>query len=246
MPENTRLTTKGYWTTENSNFFFGRHNDHAIEKVIKKYIPINTVGNCIEIGSFPGPFLTVFGDLGYTLNGIDFHPKNSKDLPEWLLSEGYKVNEFETGDFFNYPGTKKFDVVASFGFIEHFENFKEVILKHAELVNENGYIIITTPNFRGSIQYWLHKTFDKNNLKLHNVESMQPDIWASLLAVNGFDIKYKGFFGGFLFWRDIEQMNIFKEKLLWIIVRIIPRLGKVIWFESAAFSGYCGVVAKKI
>jgi 2-polyprenyl-3-methyl-5-hydroxy-6-metoxy-1,4-benzoquinol methylase len=246
MPEKERLTTKQNWIYENPNFIFKRHKDHEIERLIKNYIPIKTDGNCIEIGSFPGPFLTMFGDLGYTLNGIDFHPKNEKDLPEWLQSQGYKVDEFKTVDFFEYTTAKKFDVVASFGFIEHFENYKEVILKHAGLVNENGYIIITTPNFKGWIQRWLHKTFDKNNLELHNLESMQPKIWASLLAENGFEIKYQGFFGGFLFWRSIEQMNIFKKKILWIIVRVIPRLRKVIWFESKAFSGFCGLVAKKI
>ncbi len=246
MTETDRLTTEEYWTAESAGFAFGKHSDHAIEKIIRKYIPSNDKGNCLEVGSFPGPFLTVFGDLGYTLNGIDFHPKNEKDLPAWLLSQSYKVDEFKTADFFHYTNTKKFDVVASFGFIEHFENYDEVILKHAELVSDNGYLMITTPNFRGSIQHWLHKTFDRENLLLHNLESMQPKKWATLLRDNGFEIRYHGFFGGFLFWRANEKMGKVKEKIFWFIVRIIPRLRKMIWFESAAFSGFCGVVAKKI
>ncbi len=246
MHSSDRLTTKEFWTYENPRFKFERHSDHAIYDLIQKHIPQNNEGGCLEIGSFPGPFLAAFGDLGYTLNGIDFHPKNEKELPDWLRMQGFKTGEFKTVDFFEYAPDKKMDVVASFGFIEHFENYKEVILKHAALVDENGYLVITTPNFRGWIQRWLHKTFDKQNLALHNLESMQPDIWADLLASNGFEIKYKGFFGGFLFWRSIEPMSVFKQKILWFIVRIIPRLKKILWFESAAFSGYCGVVAKKI
>jgi L-malate glycosyltransferase len=246
MEEKDRLTTKEYWTPNNPEFLFERHQDHAVESLIKKYIPATVNGNCLEIGSFPGPFLAAFGDLGYILNGIDFHPKNERELPAWLRSQGFKTGEFKTVDFFEYRTERKFDVVASFGFIEHFDNYKEVILKHAALVNENGYLVITTPNFGGRIQHWLHKTFDRQNLDLHNLESMQPAIWAKLLADNGYEILYNGFLGGFLFWRNVEHMNLFKQKLLWVITRIIPRLRKLIWFESPAFSGYCGVVAKKI
>jgi len=245
MPQKQRLTTKEFWTQENPNFEFQRHNGHAIYDLIKKYIPANEHGSCLEIGSFPGPFLSFFGDLGYTLNGIDFHPKNEIDLPAWLKSEGYKVDEFRTIDFFEYTTIRKFDVVASFGFIEHFQNYKEVILQHADLVDDNGYLIITTPNFRGVLQKWLHKTYDKTNLSLHNLDSMQPQLWASLLAENGFDVKYKGFFGGFQFWRSIEEMSVFKKKSLWIIERVLQRLRKILWFQSPSFSCYGGVVAKR-
>ncbi|MEO7522925.1 MAG: hypothetical protein ABIT58_02460, partial [Ferruginibacter sp.] len=68
-----RLTSKEFWTPENPKFQFQRHDGHAIYDLIKKYIPPNENGSCLEIGSFPGPFLSFFGDLGYTLNGVDFH-----------------------------------------------------------------------------------------------------------------------------------------------------------------------------
>jgi len=76
MRNDERLTSKEFWTVENQAFKFEKHNRHAIYDPIRKYIPSNKNGNCIEVGSFPGPFLTVLGDLGYTLPGIDFHPKN--------------------------------------------------------------------------------------------------------------------------------------------------------------------------
>lgn len=67
-----KLTTKAFWITEAANHVFNRHgNDHGINVFIKRYIPKTEKGTCIEIGSFPGPYLTTFGDLGYILNGID-------------------------------------------------------------------------------------------------------------------------------------------------------------------------------
>lgn len=239
------LTTKEYWVADPGYYKFSRHENHEIDQFIKKYIPPNDQGSCIEIGSFPGPHLTTFGDLGYTLNGLDFHPLNEKKLPEWLISHGYKTGDFVSMDFFRFSPGKSFDVVASFGFIEHFQNYKEVILKHAGLVNEHGYLMITTPNFRGWIQQWLHNTFDKNNLALHNLDSMRPDAWATILQDAGFEIIYKGYFGGFSFWRDPEKMSTLKRKAIWVIERIITRLRKILWFQSGAFSAYCGIVAKK-
>lgn len=245
MHEQNRLTTKEYWTAVIPAFQFERHQGHAIEALIKKYISSTISGNVIEIGSFPGPFLAAFGDLGFTLNGIDFHPKNKTDLPAWLLAQGFKTGDFQTVDFFEFVTEKKYDVVASFGFIEHFKNYEEVIMKHATMVNENGYLIITTPNFRGWLQHWLHKTFDLRNLQLHNIESMQPAVWARILRANGFEIIFHGYLGGFQFWRSPERMNSLKKGALWVIERVITRVKKLLWFESPVFSGYCGVVAKK-
>lgn len=240
-----RLTTQEYWTGENPSFEFQKHSNHAISDLIRKYIPPANGGNCIEIGSFPGPFLTVFGDLGYELNGIDFHSKNARELPDWLTSIGYKTAEFKTIDFFDYKSSRKFDVVASFGFIEHFQNFEDVTQRHGDLVKDDGYIVITTPNFRGWIQKWLHKTFDKRNLAIHNLDSMYPDEWAKVLKRQGFEVKYCGYFGGFQFWRDKEPMSGIKKPGIWVIERMIARLRKILWFESAAFSAYCGIVARK-
>lgn len=242
---NNKLTTKDFWIKSASDIKFSEFKDHGIITFIKKYIPKTITGNCIEIGSYPGPFLAAIGNLGYTLNGIDFHPNNSVGLPKWLQSRGYKTGFFQTVDFFEFETDKKFDLVVSFGFIEHFINFQEVIKKHADLVNKEGYLLITTPNFRGGIQSFLHKIFDKRNLALHNTKSMNPAIWKSLLEAQGFEIIYYGYFGDFWFWHGNEKLSPYKKKLLWLVERIIPRIRKIIWFQSSSFSAYAGIVAQK-
>jgi 2-polyprenyl-3-methyl-5-hydroxy-6-metoxy-1,4-benzoquinol methylase len=245
LEQNKRLTTKEYWTNQGPDYHFEKHKGHPIESLIKKYIPFNPQGSCIEIGSFPGPFLTVLGDLGYTLNGIDFNPMNEKELPRWLKAGGYKVDEFVTTDFFSFDTANRYDAVTSFGFIEHFDNYEEVIAKHAALVQDGGYLVITTPNFRGAVQQWLHRTFDRQNLRLHNTESMQPGKWRSQLEAAGFEVLFSGHFGGFEFWRSPDPLSRVKKKLLWLIWRMIPRLNRLLWFESASLSAHCGIVAKR-
>lgn len=246
--ENDRLSTKEFWISERGeDFHFKRQeNGHAYDKLILKYIPVNQKGTCLEIGSYPGPHLATFGDLKYTLNGVDFNPDNEKGLPAWLSKEGFKVGHFTSEDLFQFKPDEYYDVVCSFGFIEHFIHFEEVIQKHIDLTKAGGYVLITTPNFRGWIQYWLHKTFDKENLSIHNVTSMRPDLWAKQLEENGFEILYHGYFGGFWFWKGEPRLNWLKRRLIWVIERIIIRIRPFIRFESSAFSAHCGIVARKV
>jgi len=247
MVTNTKLTTSEFWTAPRPGFYFKRHDkNHNNDVFILKYIPPTTTGTCIEIGSYPGPHLATFGDLGYELYGVDFNPDNVIGLPEWLKKEGFKVGKFWNSDIFEFDPKMMFDVVASFGFIEHFTNYEEIILKHAFLVNFGGYLLITTPNFRGTIQYWLHKTFDKDNLAIHNVQSMRPEVWAKVLKEHGFEIIYHGYFGGFWFWKGQPELGYIKRKLIWLIERIIIRIRHLLWFQSPGFSAYCGIVARRI
>lgn len=240
------MTTQEFWeNTRAQNYFKRQDAGHGIDEFIKKYVPVTDQASVIEIGSYPGPHLATFGDLGYELNGVDFCKDNAVGLPGWLKNEGFKVGQFEACDFFEYKQDRLFDVVCSFGFIEHFNNYEEIIIKHALLVKPQGYLVITTPNFRGLVQYLLHKYFDENNLALHNVKSMCPDKWSELLSDMGYEIKYAGYFGGFWFWRGEEQLSYLKRKILWLLERVIPRLRKLLWFESSFFSAYCGIVAVK-
>jgi hypothetical protein len=242
-----KLTDLEYWQINESNVIFKRQSiGHGIDVFIQKYIPITTIGSAIEIGSYPGPHLATLGDLGYELNGIDFCPDNAIRLPMWLKKEGFTIGEFWVNDFFEFNCERKFDVVCSFGFIEHFLNYDEVITKHANLVNQGGYLLLTTPNFRGKVQQFLHRYFDKGNLAVHNLDSMQPDIWAKQLTVAGFEILYKGHFGGFWFWRGDENLSFTKRIIIGIIERLIPRLRKLVSADSESTSAYCGIVARKL
>jgi len=247
MVEAGRLTEKEYWLETSEQYTMGRHNAHTeVVELIKKHIPKGNNKSCIEIGSFPGPFLATLGDLGYELNGIDYNPRNKSEVAEWLYSEKLNVNEFYSEDFFKFIFPKKYDVVCSFGFIEHFENFENVIQMHIDMCTENGVILITTPNFKGALQYWLHQLLDAENLKQHHVPAMDLEKWKKVLSQNNFEIIYANPFGGLKFWVEkSHKRNIVQKITLWFVERIIIRIAKLLKRNSTVYSPYLGIIAKR-
>lgn len=219
---------------------------HGICLFLDQYLDEGEGKQCLEIGNYPGSFLAFIGQRGYTVNGIDYHENNSTYLKAWLEHVGCKTGAIDTGDFFEYQPSNTFDLVVSFGFIEHFGDYLDVIDRHSKLVKPGGRLIITTPNFAGFMQKWLHKTFDADNLEKHNIESMNPKAWKAFLIGKGFEVEYAGHFGKFFFWTGEHANNtgIKKFFLKWShrAVRVMRYLIRI---DSRAYSSYCGIVAVK-
>lgn len=240
------LTNQNHWDdTYEGLALFKPNKFDPINKLIRKYIKKTTEEkSAFEVGCFPGRYLSVLGDLGYSLNGIDLTPRVKTEMPKWLADNRYKVGEFYQEDFLSFPPQNNYDVVCSFGFIEHFTNYEEIIKKHISYVSPNGYLIITTPNFSGRIQKFLHSTFDKENLKIHHLPAMDPFVWKKILEAEGFNILYCGWWGGFDFWAE-EKGNSYLGKS---IVRLLNMSGKILRFlpiSSQLFSPYSVIVAKR-
>ena len=139
--------------------------------------------------------------------------------------------------FFNSHLKFKFDVVASFGFIEHFTNWEDIFLKHIELVNDNGYLIMEVPNFIGNFQNFLHKNFDKKNYEHHHIPAMDIDNWADILKTNGFRILYKGYFGPFHFWTQVDHSRKLLEwQILRSLITIRPVLSSILPKNKKSYS----------
>ena len=99
------------------------------------------------------------------------------------------------------------------------------------------------------MQYLPHKLFDNENLKKHNLRSMNPQEWSKILESNGFEIKFQGWFGKYNFWVDDTQYRSkFQQYLLKISNRFIFNLNKIIkktGIESKSYSAFCGIVAER-
>jgi 2-polyprenyl-3-methyl-5-hydroxy-6-metoxy-1,4-benzoquinol methylase len=246
-----KLTTETYWDEGYIGIDFTDMHDHTVGIFLQEHLPDGDGKTAFEIGSYPGSFIPTIGRKGFQVSGVDFNTRNSTVLPQWLKSLGIKTGEFSSADFFDFIKTphEQYNLVCSFGFIEHFTNYEEVILMHAKLVKPGGQLIITTPNFKGWMQYFPHLLIDRNNLKKHYIPSMSPQKWKNLLEKEGFKIQFAGFFGGYQFWVDrSEKRNGFKYLLIRFTERTISQLRKLFCkldIQSSAFSGFAGIVAEK-
>jgi len=236
---------QAYWdTTYRDCHLEAASDDDLLRTWIEAFVPPGE-GSCLEIGCFPGKCLSVFGDLGYELNGIDLTPRVDDELPDWLKQRGYRVGEISQGDFRDYRTTRKYDVVCSFGFIEHFEDWPDILIKHAMLVDKGGYLIVSTPNFHGFVQRILHVILDRENHRRHNIAAMRPVLWSKLIRDMDFNVLFSGCFGLFGFWNEEQPRNRVQNEALYYIYRLMPRLQKILPENKTSYSPFCGLVAKK-
>lgn len=247
MAAGKNFSSDQFWQSANRQLALTEQeeDDRSEVQFLKRFLSTNQSGDCFEVGSFPGNNLRFLGSLGYTLHGIDLTERNAFELPLSLAEKGCKIGQFFSADFFHFTTAKRYDLVCSFGFVEHFENFLEVIDLHAQFVKKGGLLVITAPNFRGLIQYLVHYLFDRSNLRLHNVKSMRPNLWAKHLEANGFEIIFAGYFGGLSFWLGNKGRNRFEKFLLYLLHGTANRIRRYLKADSSVFSYNCGVIVRK-
>jgi SAM-dependent methyltransferase len=153
-----------------------------------------------EFGCFPARYLFEIGSLGYVVNGCDRTPRVADELPAWLSKNQIKTGQFFQCDFRQVP-KNRFDVVASFGFVEHFQDYLDVFRFHFEFVKPGGLVLVQFPNFRGAVQRVLRELFDKDNLDNHVVAAMNLTEYKKAAASFG-QVLFCGYYGGFDFWTD--------------------------------------------
>lgn len=216
-------------------------------RLIEKHIPNGTgTEEAFEIGCGPCGYLAYVGiKKNYIINGIDYSSTIDENLIEWLHRKKARVGQIRQADFFKDVLSKRYDFVFSLGFVEHFDNFMKVVRMHDKYVKENGYLVITAPNYRGAINYIWNKLFNPIALGRHNVNSMRPDLWAYALERKGYQIIWKGYFGGFALWDDdpVESRNKVKNFTMKQIRKVIKDNLELKSFRF--WAQYCGVVARK-
>lgn len=208
--------------------------DRCLVNSIKNNLP-KLDGDILEIGCAPGKWLSFFfKEYNLNIHGIEYSNfgfnKTLKNFEFLKINDSKIYNE----DFFEIEPSKKFDVVISLGFIEHFVDVDDVIRRHLDWIKPNGFLIIGVPNFSGiykPIQYLLNKEIlFKHNLTIMNLEFFKK-------IDNKFELKniftnYIGSFDPTLF---VLNKNI-KFHPLQIFFRciffILRRLRKIKYFDN--------------
>lgn len=122
------------------DFIQWNHNK-ALQYMNGKYP--NGKASVLDVGCFSGFFVKKLLQLGFNARGIDFNNKALDFGKERYGLEKYISNE--TLQEFLMQG-QKFDVITLFEVIEHLENISDVLSEVSKLLEDDGVIIISTPN----------------------------------------------------------------------------------------------------
>jgi 2-polyprenyl-3-methyl-5-hydroxy-6-metoxy-1,4-benzoquinol methylase len=141
-------------------------------RLLKRYVRPGS--SYIEIGCAPGKMLAwVASVLKAKVTGLDYSETGIVKCRALFEALGLKINLVHEDFFKHHLSPATFDVVASFGVIEHFEDARSVVRRHFELVKPGGVALMVVPNYGGiygSLQRWC----DAQNLELHNLKIMTP------------------------------------------------------------------------
>ncbi|MCI9584793.1 MAG: methyltransferase domain-containing protein [Clostridium sp.] len=185
-----------YWEKEKRegkeevSFYFSDLIEHSIcWDGLKTYM---------EIGGAPGSVMAFMNKrYGLHVSAVDFTDK--RRVAAFLHTHGvrdYRIYEEDFRVFDSESHTKEYDIVASWGFIEHFRRkvAAKFIEKQKIMVSDNGYLIVELPNIRRGM--WLvYLLFNRNLIKIHNLKTMDlPWLIRQVLRGNKFKIVYASYY----------------------------------------------------
>lgn len=220
-----KLSTQEYW----ESYYKQTNTDiENIKKIISVYDnfwellikennakPPKTI---VEIGGYPGRYLAYIADK-YNLipTSIDYNSDKTKIEETFKL---FNIQEYQIiqADIFEHHPQEQYDIVISNGFIEHFENFDEVLDKHTHYLKPGGTLFVLIPNMKNYI-YFYKQMVDKSNLKIHNIKCMKKSVFKNFAKRNQLQQLYLDYFGGFPF--SVHQKLNFFQQLIFKIHRIV-------------------------
>lgn len=203
----------------------------------------------IELGCAPGQYSAALcQNNNWKISGIDY----SEDADLFLETMNL-INREATLyriDMFEEKVSRKFDVVASYGLVEHFrgKTLDDLFQLHNLYVKSGGYVVIEMPNFTG-FQYFWHYLFDRPDLDNHNVDIMQPNS-LNWFEKNGFKVLYNDYVGVMRLWGNSSFKNKYSKKFIiafsLILNSVASLLDKIgIKFRGRTWSPSLIMIAKK-
>ena len=237
---------KAFWESRKGLIFYIKPN-YIFGDILAKLIAEKKIKTAIELGGFPGyysAYLKKYQHLDTTLFDYFIH--------EGLINQLLEKNDLQPGDIniieadlFKYKTERLYDMVLSFGLIEHFNDTQSIIETHLQFLKPGGVLFITLPNFKG-VNGWVQRKFDRDNYDKHNINSMDLTLLADACKALGLKEVEAYYHGKFTVWLEnkSEQSSIAKAivKTIWFAGKIATKLVPV---ESKSLSPYIVLKAVK-
>ena len=222
--------------------------ERCLAQALKESLPV-VQGEVLEVGCAPGKWLAFMAtEFGLKPNGIEYSEAGMSATVKNFQLLGLASGRIQTGDFFQIKPDRQFDVVMSFGFIEHFSEVDTVIDLHMQWLKPGGTLILGVPNFRG-IYYFLQKILDRAILDKHNLEIMRSEFFYQLAEryqLTPVVIRYIGSFEPSLvipFQGKNSSLQLMVRGFLWL-ARKVRRLKIFDSVNGRFFSSYILAVYK--
>ncbi len=204
------LTSAAYWDATWAGMSLPRRrNPHSYsiqvaERLFRKYLPKarpDRPVRFLEVGCAPATWLAYFAEqFRYEVAGLDYAPHGVELAKKNLALCGVRGEVFEADLFHHGLPKESYDVVFSWGFIEHFKDPTQAVAKHLELLRPGGVLVLGVPNMEGLpglMQHLLSKAvYDAH-------EHVTKDTLESLFRKFRLRRKFVGYVGSF----GIDNLN---------------------------------------
>lgn len=175
--------------------FFSFYDLFLCDSILAAYLPRAETGaresapklKVCEIGCGDGKLLKkIARTFGYEPYGIEY----SSAAVEAAKKENVHTIQADVFDAHAMRANNNFfDVVYSYGFIEHIEPPEKAIDAHLALLKPGGYFFIQIPRLKG-FNYWKFKFFRPDLLPLHNLSIMEEEKLAELCVREDTEILF--------------------------------------------------------
>jgi 2-polyprenyl-3-methyl-5-hydroxy-6-metoxy-1,4-benzoquinol methylase len=194
----------------------------------------------LEIGCASSVWLPYFSkEFGFSVSGIDYSPPGC-EIAQKILHNCKIDGDIVCADFFFPPKEMiaSYDVVVSFGVVEHFEDSVECLKAFSLFLKPGGILITNIPNMVGCIGalqkiinkpvYDIHKLIDQKQLQLSHELAGFKIVKCEYFMSTGFGVNnLAGLHGGTISW--------FMKK---IIIGIFSRFSMFIWLIESRINQF--------
>ncbi len=111
----------------------------------------------LELGCGGARFLPHLGArVGVEIAGIDFSELGIERTKNTCRALGVDDSKIVLGEIFEYASqhADEFDLVFSYGLVEHFEDISEIVSAHLECARPGGRVLVVAPNLAGAQLAW--------------------------------------------------------------------------------------------